>query len=96
MKEESQTKDSKRVKQSDETIDFVFDEWARHSIGYDRQETTMFLLAYLGDRLELGSLDEEIYQVHFFSALEVCRHFAHQETKDYFIRLVLQEEEKEA
>ncbi|HLZ55980.1 MAG TPA: NUDIX hydrolase [Ktedonosporobacter sp.] len=78
------------VKQFDETIDFAFDEQTRQSIGYDRQETTMFLLAYLGDRLELGPLDEEIDQVHFFSALEVCQHLAHRETKDYFLRVVLQ------
>lgn len=84
------------VKQFDETIDFAFDEGVRHTIGYDRQETSMFLLEYLGDRLELGSLDEEIDQVHFFSALEVCRHLAHQETKDYFVRVVLQQEGKGA
>ena len=79
------------VKQFDETIDFAFDEWTRHNIGYDRQETTMFLLEYLGNRLELGPLDEEIDQVRFFSALEVCQHLAHQETKDYFVRVVLQD-----
>lgn len=84
------------VKQFDESIDFAFDEGARRTIGYDRQETSMFLLEYLGDRFEPGSRDEEIDQVHFFSALEVSRHLAHQETKDYFVRVVLQQEEKGA
>jgi putative (di)nucleoside polyphosphate hydrolase len=84
------------IKQVDESIDFAFDDRVHHSIGYDRQETTMFLLEYLGDRLELGPLDEEIDQVHFFSADMVCRHLAHQETKDYFIRLILQQKVKDA
>ncbi|GCE14529.1 hypothetical protein KTT_43880 [Tengunoibacter tsumagoiensis] len=82
------------IKQFDETIGFEFDEQARHSIGFDRQETTMFLFEYLGDRLALSPLDEEIDQVHFFSALDVCDYLAHQETKEYFIRLVLQRDVK--
>lgn len=90
VREETGGEHYRVVRQFDETIDFAFDEQTHHSLGYDRQVTTLFLLEYLGDRSELGSLDEEIDQVRFCSALEVCQSLAHQETKACFIRVTLQ------
>ncbi|MEO6892298.1 MAG: NUDIX hydrolase, partial [Ktedonobacteraceae bacterium] len=83
------------IKQFDETIGFAFDKQTRRAIGYDRQETTMFLIEYLGDRLELHPMDEEIDQVRFLPAHEVCQYLAHQKTKEYFVRVVLQQESKD-
>lgn len=85
----------KRMSVSKEKMQLnIEDEQTRHSLGYGRQVTTMFLLEYLGDRSELGSLDEEIDQVRFYSAVEVCQSLGHQETKAYFMQVGLQKEQK--
>lgn len=92
VREETGAERCQIIKQFDETISFAFDEQTRRAIGYDRQETMMFLIEYFGNHSELYPLDEEIDQVRFFPAHEVCQYLAHQKTKEYFVHVVLQQE----
>lgn len=50
---------------------------------YDIQETEMFYIEYLGDRKELGALDEEIDDVKFFSKEELKTALSHEETREF-------------
>src|SRR6266849_5802594 len=85
VREETGASRYRIIKQFDEKICFSFDE-------HYQQETTMFLIEYLGDRSELHPMDEEIDHICFFSAPEVYQYLAHQETKDFFVQKIFQNE----
>lgn len=50
---------------------------------YDKQETMMFYVEYLGDRRDLKSQDEEIHIVKFFSKYELMRIMDLEETCEF-------------
>ncbi len=77
------------IKRYDEKICFVFGEEANSLTRYDKQETTMFLMEYLGDRLDLHPQDEEIDQIGFFSAEKVLQWLSHDEFKRFYEQMVL-------
>ncbi len=76
--------------QFQELLHFAFEKPLAQRIGFDQQETTMFLLDYQGDGTDLRPLDEEIDQVRFFPLEEFLQHLAHAETASYCRRNVLQ------
>jgi putative (di)nucleoside polyphosphate hydrolase len=75
--------------QFEEPLRFAFEHSLAQQIGYDLQETTMFLLEYRGDGSDLRPLDEEIDQVCFFPLEAFTQHLTHPETASYFRRIVL-------
>lgn len=70
----------------EEKISFHFPEGVADKIGYQSQETTMFLVAYNGDDKEWIPLDDEISEIGFFDKEEVLRKLSHQETREYFTK----------
>lgn len=69
---------------------FEFGAATRAATGFARQETTMLLLEYLGDQSDLAPQDEEIDAVRFFPIERVESTLAHQESREFFERHVLE------
>jgi putative (di)nucleoside polyphosphate hydrolase len=76
LKEETGSDNYRIISRFDKKICFTFPEGHK----YDRQETVMFYVEYLGDRSELRPQDEEIDEIRFFSKDELMRAINHEET----------------
>lgn len=70
-------------KQFQEQITFSFSEKARKRIGYERQETTMFLVEFVGNPNEFIPQDGEIDKIKLVESEEVMRYLTHKETAAY-------------
>lgn len=79
LKEETGSNNYKIIKKFDKKICFEFPETHK----YDRQETMMFYVEYLGDRGELKPQDEEIEDVKFYSKDEVMNILHLEETHEF-------------
>ncbi|MGM7684808.1 NUDIX domain-containing protein [Cytobacillus sp. Hm23] len=86
LQEETGSIEYRVVKVFEEKICFDFPDVLREKIGYDRQETTMFLVEYLGDCKNLIPNDNEISKIKFIEKDKVVEILTHQDTKDYFIK----------
>jgi len=88
LKEETGSGDFRIVKQLDEKICFNFPTTVQEQIGYSSQETTMFLVEFIGDIELLQPNDNEISEVAFIDLDRVNEVLTHQDTLDYFLRNV--------
>lgn len=86
LKEETGSTEYKIVKQLDGQICFDFPDEIKKKIGYKRQETTMFLVEFLGDANKLIPLDNEISDISFQEKEMVIDMLTHLDTKDYFVK----------
>lgn len=84
LKEETGSTDYKIIKQFDEKIVFEFPDEIKLKIGYASQETTMFLVEFLGEIDSLKPLDNEISGLQFLRKEEVYHQLTHQDTKVFF------------
>lgn len=89
LREETGSNNYRIIKQFDEKIRFEFPPEIREKIGFDKQETLMFLIEYLGDCSELRPQDDEIDDVRFFDISEVLEKLTHKEVKNFFIKNIL-------
>ncbi|MUK88826.1 NUDIX domain-containing protein [Ornithinibacillus sp. L9] len=88
LEEETGTKSYKILNQFDEKLCFHFPEKIRGEIGYDRQETTMFHVKYIGDKDKLIPHDDEIKDVQFVDRETAFCYLTHKDTKKYFKKQV--------
>ncbi|MEH7225325.1 NUDIX hydrolase [Bacillus sp. JJ1566] len=86
LKEETGSTDFLILKQLYEKICFEFPEKLKVKIGYERQETTMFLVECKGDVSGLSPIDEEIAELKFFTKEEVLDKLTHDDTRNFFIK----------
>jgi putative (di)nucleoside polyphosphate hydrolase len=86
LKEETGSDRYKIIKEFDNKISFEFPEPIKKKIGFDMQETTMFLIDYLGDCSDLKPQDDEIDNICFFDSEEVLNKLTHKESKEFFIK----------
>ncbi|MEH7390989.1 NUDIX hydrolase [Bacillus sp. JJ1474] len=86
LEEETGSKEYRVVKEFDEKICFHFPDEIKMEIGYDKQETIMFLVEFLGDRNSLNPNDHEIKELKFIDIDKVAEILTHQVTKDFFKR----------
>ncbi|WP_026021775.1 NUDIX hydrolase [Bacillus timonensis] len=84
LKEETGCTDFLIKKQFPDQICFEFPE--KMKIGYERQETTMFLVEFTGVIADLLPIDEEIAELQFFAREEVIDKLTHEDTKSFFIK----------
>ncbi|QUG84530.1 NUDIX domain-containing protein [Bacillus nitratireducens] len=84
LEEETGSTKFKVIKQFEDKICFGFPEELKMKIGYEEQETTMFYVEYIGDRIDLHPKDNEISQVQFFKIQDVLRVLSHEDTKKFF------------
>jgi broad specificity phosphatase PhoE/8-oxo-dGTP pyrophosphatase MutT (NUDIX family) len=69
-----------------EKITFEFDDELRKRIGYDRQETRMFLVEFLGNPADLKPRDNEIDEVTLVEVEYLLSKLSHAETAEYVRR----------
>ncbi|MFS1515411.1 NUDIX domain-containing protein [Bacillus sp. SCS-151] len=86
LKEETGSIEYKVVKVFKEKICFDFPDDLKEKIGYDKKETTMFLVEFLGDINDLMPNYNEISKIKFIEKDKVVEILTHQDTKDYFTK----------
>ncbi|SHG18203.1 NUDIX domain-containing protein [Ornithinibacillus halophilus] len=82
LEEETGSKEYEIVRQFNEKIYFNFPSHIASKIGYEKQETTMFLVEFLGD--SLTPADDEISELLFVEKDEVPTKLTHSESREYF------------
>lgn len=86
LQEETGSTEYRVVKQFDEKICFEFPDKIKVEIGYEKQETTMYLVEFLGNTNLLVPIDNEISDIKFFAKVKVLEKLTHKDTKDFFIK----------
>lgn len=84
LKEETGSTNYKIIKKFNEKICFDFSKPHK----YDRQETVIFYVEYLGDRGDLKLLDEEIDEVEFYGEDAVVDVLCLEETREFWLNKV--------
>lgn len=79
LNEETGSNKYKIIRKFDEKICFMFPKTQK----YDRQETVMFYVEYLGDRGDFKSQDEEIDEIKFYNKDEVNSIICLEETLEF-------------
>ncbi|MDX5475876.1 MAG: NUDIX hydrolase [Bacillaceae bacterium] len=64
-------------------LQFAFPEYIQQQIGYQKQETTIFLVEYEGEEYKLIPIDDEIKQCKWMKKDELLEALTHVEMKDY-------------
>ncbi|RPF50409.1 NUDIX domain-containing protein [Aquisalibacillus elongatus] len=85
LEEETGSKEYKVVKEFDEKICFEFPDEIKPKVGYDKQETTIFLVEFLGDINALNPNDNEISDLKFIEKDKVAEILTHHDTKEFFL-----------
>ncbi|MFJ8063686.1 NUDIX domain-containing protein [Psychrobacillus sp. NPDC096426] len=85
LHEETGSIEYKIIKEFDKKIHFDFSDELIIKIGYVKQETTMFLVEFIGDINTLSPIDHEVSDAVFIDKNKVIEILTHQETRDYFI-----------
>lgn len=83
LKEETGSERYKITRRFDKKICFTFPQGHK----YDRQETIMFYVEYLGDREDLKPQDEEIDEVKFFGMHDLMEILCLEETREFLCEL---------
>lgn len=91
LKEETGSTQYKLIKQLDEKIRFTFTKDFTNKTGFNEQETTIFLVEYVGDRSDLVPNDKEIKEIKFVPVDGVGDILSHEETKKLFECQVLKQ-----
>lgn len=84
LEEETGSRDYTIIKQFNEKIAFEFPDDVRDKIGFDCQETTMFLVEFLGEEEDLQPKDAEINDLKFIEMECVLHTLTHEDTKYFF------------
>ena len=84
LEEETGMKAFSVKKEFEEKISFKFPQEVVDRIGYHSQETTMFLVEYIGENKGWLPQDDEVSEIGFFKKEDVLRKLAHEETREYF------------
>ena len=88
LKEETGSDKYEILKELDEKICFTFAPEIQKKLGFEKQETTIFIVEYTGDGSDLAPQDEEIDMVEFFTREEVLEILHHNNTKEFFKKFV--------
>ncbi|MFB4159303.1 NUDIX domain-containing protein [Geomicrobium sp. JSM 1781026] len=83
LKEETGCENYRVHKQFERLLSFEFSKSIQEKIGYEKQETTMFLVEFLGEISHLQPVDQEITRVRFVKKHTLVGTLSHDETKSY-------------
>lgn len=84
LKEETGSDKYKILRKYNNKINFIFPKGHK----YDKQETDMFLVEYLGDRTDLKPQDKEINEVRFYSKDELVNILHLAETRKFLDKII--------
>ncbi|RSD28423.1 NUDIX domain-containing protein [Mesobacillus subterraneus] len=82
--EETGSREYKVIKEFEEKIHFSFPDHIKEKIGFEKQETTMFLVEFLGNADSLTPKDQEIDSIKLIEFDQVGEMLTHQDTKEFF------------
>ncbi|MFW9977408.1 MAG: NUDIX domain-containing protein [Candidatus Thorarchaeota archaeon] len=83
LKEETGSQKFRIIRELEDKLCFRFPSDIREKTGFERQETTVFFVEYIGTFDDLVPNDEEIDRVEFVAKEELFQRIFVQETKDY-------------
>lgn len=86
--EETGSASFKVIRLLPEPLRITFGDEIRAKIGYERQETTMFIVEYDGDGQDWRPMDGEIDDVELVHLAELESRLSHEETREYFVKHV--------
>ncbi|GGA24476.1 NUDIX domain-containing protein [Psychrobacillus lasiicapitis] len=95
LHEETGSMEYKVIKELPEKICFEFPNELKVQLGYAKQETTMFLVEFLGNIDSLSPKDDEISNIKLVKKANVLDILTHQDTKGFFRRLFNSDEKVE-
>ncbi|MDR9853887.1 hypothetical protein RJP21_09755 [Paenibacillus sp. VCA1] len=87
LKEKTGSTNYEIMMRYDDKILFLFDRATGEKLGFERQETTMFLVVYRGDGTDLTPEDDEIDDIRFFAG-ERIPELLFPESREFFAKLV--------
>ncbi|MFT4416415.1 NUDIX hydrolase [Fredinandcohnia humi] len=88
LKEETGSEHFTVMEQLVEKLSFRFPEEIQRKIGYEHQETTMFLVRFDGPMSNIIPIDNEIEEYQFLTSDQVLEKLTHDDTRNYFSRLL--------
>jgi len=91
LKEETGSDKYKIVREFKEKMCFTFPPLIQKKLGFEKQETTMFLVEYLGDCSDIAPQDEEIDKIEFYTKDEVIAKLHHDNSREFFKKFVNEE-----
>ncbi|WP_449537659.1 NUDIX hydrolase [Ferdinandcohnia sp. Marseille-Q9671] len=94
LTEETGSSQYKIIEQFDEKICFEFPTEIQKKIGFERQETTVFLVEFLGDVHALTPRDEEISDIQFVTKEQAIQTLTHDDTRMFFMKKLSQQSTK--
>ncbi|GAK06201.1 hypothetical protein JCM19037_4781 [Geomicrobium sp. JCM 19037] len=83
LKEETGSTKYRIHKQFERLLSFEFEKSIQEKIGFEKQETTMFLVEFIGKISHLQPVDQEITRVRFVKKHTLVGTLSHDETKSY-------------
>lgn len=83
LKEETGSTQFQIVKPFEEKICFEFPAHVKEKIGFDRQETTVFLVEYIGNQASLQPIDDEISEIQFVEKDQWLQKLTHIDTREF-------------
>ncbi|WP_078596231.1 NUDIX domain-containing protein [Evansella clarkii] len=86
LQEETGSNEYRIIKQFEEKICFSFPAAIKTETSYEKQETTMYLVEFLGNTEMLTPIDNEISDIKFIEKEKVLEILSHQDTKDFFLK----------
>lgn len=86
LKEETGSECFKICRRLPGVLQFTFPENIQQKIGYQKQETSIFLVEYVGEDDKLIPTDDEINQCKWFKKDELLEALTHSEMKDYLTK----------
>ncbi|MFW9893404.1 MAG: NUDIX domain-containing protein [Candidatus Thorarchaeota archaeon] len=83
LREETGSNQFRIVREYEDKVRFDFPREIRDEIGFDKQETTMFLVEYIGTGEDLVPSDDEVSQVEFVPKDLLFKRLSAKETKEF-------------
>lgn len=90
LREETGSTQYQIVKPFEEKICFEFPSHIKEKIGYDRQETTVFLVEYIGSQAALQPIDNEISEIQFVEKNQWLHKLTHIDTREFVKKYLLE------
>lgn len=94
LREETGSDDYELISEFADKIEFEFSDETKAKLNFDCQQTSFYLVEYLGRKEDLKSIDQEIDQFNFCSAEEAYEKICFAEEKQFFKNNILNQKDK--
>ncbi|MFS0864060.1 NUDIX hydrolase [Fredinandcohnia sp. 179-A 10B2 NHS] len=94
LEEETGSSQFKVISQYQRKICFDFPSEIQNKIGYEKQETTMFLVEFTDEKETLIPKDDEIAELQFLRVDDLIQRVTHEDTKTFIIQNLSEQSRK--